>query len=424
MSCLAVVLIGLLLFASGIWAASKNKKEYEKLERECKGVDSLRSKIISDVELAQLEDDTELAVKDKKTVSKLAEQTTLRDLLYSEVFPRPRGEMIKNYYLEFGQLYCEFIDKLLSNLHAGDRPSDVDEEKVSKEYQESTKTSDGEGSRTTLGMSTGSQLDNLLDNFRRERANQISIYANSNSFCCYDYWNSRQVEDKETMMQNSWYSQLAAWIQEDVALSIMQANKDSQSVPNSAVKRLIEVSFNGTTVKFDSSNTGRTAYGGQSAVSRRNPETALPAYVMESKQSSGASTAAAETYTGQMAVPWTGHACNDHIDVVHFEVAVVIDSTRIDEFTFALQDKKFSSDSGSSEINNLRNQITVLEMHMERIDVELEKNSGYYYGSGSNCILRLICEYTFFKKGYEHLMPEPVKNLFKDKSDNKLGKYN
>ena len=50
-------------------------------------------------------------------------------------------------------------------------------------------------------------------------------------------------------------------------------------------------------------------------------------------------------------------------------------------------------------------------MDIEPLDISVEQDGGYYYGSGSFKVLRLTCEYIFFKSGYQDLMPAPVQEI-------------
>jgi len=119
-------------------------------------------------------------------------------------------------------------------------------------------------------------------------------------------------------------------------------------------------------------------------------------------------------FEGQMVFPITKHCCNDQIDVVQFEVAVVIDNTQIQNFINALQSEKtteLKKEDGSVENTHRRNQITVLTIRISPIQANREKDAGYYYGYACLNELRLICEYVFFKDGYEKKKPEPVKKF-------------
>ncbi len=427
-SCLAIVVLGLGAFAWGAWKASGNQKALAALAQQCKSVDSLRNQVIAANVLAQLKNNADLAQQDKEMVLTLAQQTTRRALLYEEVFPQPREENTKLYYIEFGKRYVGFINALLAEVNAGDKPSEKDEEKTRKEYEESTQNA-SDGSMQDIGALRGgssqSQVDNLLANFRRERANSIGVYANSDSFCGYEYWSNWNGGDKKEMQESSWYTQLAAWIQEDVILAIKEVNGQSQRVPDSPVKRLIEISFNGNGVKADGAagmGVARSAsYGSQQGVaSRRDPASVniLPGYVIKANTGS-AQGEEQQNLQGVIIEPWTGHVSNDLIDVVQFEVAVVVDSTRIQDFMSALQSKKFSLDSGG-QAQNLRDQITILQLHMAPLNLETEMEGGYYYGSGAITALRLVCEYCFFKSGYQDLMPGPVKEVFEGESGQKM----
>ncbi len=414
-SCLAVVVLGLGAFAWGVWKTSSNKKELESLAQRCKSVDSLSNQIIPENVLEQMKKNAELANNDKKDVLNLAKETTSRILLSKNVFPQPRGENTRVFYREFGDRYVSFLERLLAEVNAGDKPSEVEENKTRQEYEQNVKNDAGGGDMGMLGRGTGpTQVENLLGNFRRERANSIGLYANFYSFCAYDYWRNWNSGDRNIMLEDSWYTQVAAWIQEDVILSIKEVNGQSQSVPTSPVKRLMEIAFNGKEVKSETTAAGAAAQGTAAG-------NVLPGYVLRTGSGSSGSSSGGggTTLTGTITEPWTGQASNDLIDVVQFRVAVVIDSAYIQDFMSALQSKKFSLDPDTGQMRNLRDQITILQMHMAPLDLDAEMQEGYYYGSGAISLLRLVCEYYFFKSGYQDWMPEPVQAVFEESSKEK-----
>ena len=300
-SCLAVVVLGLGAFAWGVWKTSSNKKEFETLAQRCKSVDSLSNQIIPENVLEQMKKNAELANNDKKIVLTLAKETTSRILLSKNVFPQPRGENIRVFYREFGDRYVSFLETLLAEVNAGDKPSEVEENKTRQEYEQNVKDDAGGGADVgLLGRGGGqTQVENLLGNFRRERANSIGLYANFYSFCAYDYWRNWNSGDKNTMLEDSWYTQVAAWIQEDVILSIKEVNGQSQAVPTSPVKRLIEIAFNGKEAKSET-----TAAGAQGTAAGN----VLPDYVLRTVSGSSGSSSGGggATLTGTITEPWTG----------------------------------------------------------------------------------------------------------------------
>ena len=77
---------------------------------------------------------------------------------------------------------------------------------------------------------------------------------------------------------------------------------------------------------------------------------------------------------------------------------------------------------GSTKKQYLRNQITVLQLECEPLDLDAEKQAGYYYGSASLTSLRLVCDYFFFKNGYEDKKPAVVKKIGQEEEEKDRGR--
>jgi len=470
-------LVGVCLMVLGTMVRADNLKELAKIEAEYKNMSSLRSQVVHENVLSKLKKNAEDAQSDAARVAEIAGQSSKRPLLFKEVFPEPK-ESQTLFYEYFAENYCQAIDGFVQQLNGGDRPSTMEIDRLLQDHRDRSGGATGTGSlggRYSPSMpnltSPETLEDKLISGLYLSRAKKVSCYINPDAFCCYDYWKSHPDGPRDTMLLDSWFTQLAAWIQEDVVLSINQLNSVEASVLENPVKRLIEVSFGGAeagTMMTDgatvtsrssanlSSGAGVTTgignpsrlglggfqyggYGGGNAAARHdtNSGSRLPGYVMTQKSvgtsapgmgmfmpgavspASGSASGSESSLTGTMTTPLTDRSSNDLIDVVHFEVAVIIDSTRINDFTNALQDIKYSAEDPES---SKRNQITILKLQIDPVDMEGEKAVGYRYGVASLSVLRLVCEYVFFKAGYEAYKPDPVKKLLlQETSDSKTG---
>jgi len=436
--CVSVVVLGGAILAWGMVINSANKKKAADLQAQYDGVARLRGKLVHDNELAQWKSQAQRAQEDVKGVKKRALDTTRRELIYDKVFPRPRDTVNQiTYYEEFAVRYCAQVKKLLRMIKAADRPSQMEEQREREKYYQTP--TGGDSAKTTAKKMTASPIpgvmemniaqparrgttatdspaDKLVEDLRRRRAEELSVYIDLDAFCAYKYWKNKPSASLDEMLKNSWFSQLASWIQEDVVLSIQQVNDSSRSVLQNPIKRLIEISFMGDiTVNpvgsaGDRVGSGAMLRGGALGVAlRNNSENTLPGYVMAGSGSArGASNPAMGFGDSSASIKssWTGRSCDGLADVVHFEVAVIVDSTHIVAFTNAMQSKK------GIGTPNERNQITVLNLEIEPVDVLAEEKAGYYYGPSSLVVLRIDCEYVFIKSGYEKFMPIPVKASF------------
>ena len=424
-ACVAAFLVGTGFFVPAMMINAGNLKDFSGIEAEYNKVYNTMSRnAVHNNVLAKLRENRDRIREDAKKVILLAQQTSNRPLIYQKVFPKPWEESSKIiYYRNFADGYYKLIDSFIREyIRGGPRPSPAEEDNVREEYR---KTSvDGGRGRGGMFSTRGSRTSMpktpeaiLIDDLRRNRAGQISVYVSPDSFCCYDYWKNHDgTGDAEAMLMDSWFTQIAAWIEEDVVLSINQVNNRDASVLKNPVKRLIEISFaGGPATQSDDRTTTSSARGGtlsrqqESQIGRReqNSESYLPDYVV--RKTFSASREEKEVLTGNMTTSMTKRASDELIDVVHFEFAVIIDTTAVIDFINALQSLKH--DRQNPDLHK-RNQITVLEYVLEPVDVEQEVAAGYHYGPASLGVMRIICEYFFFKSGYEKYKPDPVKDLF------------
>ena len=120
---------------------------------------------------------------------------------------------------------------------------------------------------------------------------------------------------------------------------------------------------------------------------------------------------------GALTEPHTGRFCSDDIDVVHFNVVVVVSTKAVLPFMQQLcsaKQHKFRGFSGEEQEQVFKhNQITVLESKIRLIDLENTTHNFYRYGEDAVVELDLICEYIFNKNGYDEIKPESVKELLK-----------
>lgn len=417
-----VVLLAGGLFVFGMRISSANRKKLKELENRCNQIPSA-SKLKHNNQIDYIRSVAQERNTKAEALLQSINQVSRRPLLMEDYFPVPSYDIII-YSGRFAESYIGFIDTLLTEMGAGDRPTKLEEDKVRKDYMGSQVGTSANAAANysyynmpTPGMPTApgqpkNPAEELVDALRRKRAESIKLYASSDALFGGQYWNAirekPEVDDRDAMLRRAWYTQLAAWIQKDVADSLHQVNISSTSVVNAPVKRLVEISFGGDPL---SGASGPATGGADTAgiVTRRVADSAMrmPIYVLDpgetSNTTAGGETGApkTKTYFGQMTRSWTNRASDDLIDVVHFELSVIIDTTAIVDFVNIMQDVKTSE-------GTRRNQITVLLMNTSPINLRQEEAAGYYYGGGSLAELRMICEYVFFHKGYQDLMPEPV----------------
>jgi len=244
----------------------------------------------------------------------------------------------------------------------------------------------------------------IIDEICRERAKSISVYVNPAGLSGYEFWADYKLAvDPNEAIEDCWYFQLAYWIFEDIFDTIGAVNSGYDSVLTAPVKQLMQTSF--------TMGLRRPGGGGAVFTGRRRKKSSRtdrgdvdkPIYVL--------------TKDDALTESCTGRVSNDanNIDVIHFNVAVVLNIKSVLPFIQELcsaKEHKFKGFSGDGPEQTFKhNQITVLETKFR--SVEEEAYSLYDYGQDVVVELDLICEYIFNRKGYEEIKPEAVKKALK-----------
>jgi hypothetical protein len=340
--------------------------------------------------------------RDANQTALLAKQSSQRELLSYKIFPEPKDTSTL-IFEEFGWRFRDAVDGLIARVKAIDCPTDA-------ELQKGLQGSSLPSSRRELDWSMergGSNLSlsevdaTIMDVLCRERAQSAFVYANPADLSGYEFWEKYEYIGMDTAVEDCWYWQLAYWVIEDVIDTIDALNSGSNSVFTSPVKRLLDVDF-----AASDKGTGRGA-----ASDRETGKKAAvrPGYVLSIE----------EAFTE----PHTGRFCNDDIDVVHFNVVVVISAKAVLPFMRQLcsaKQHKFRGSSGEEREQVFKhNQITVLKSNIRPVDRGDATHNFYRYGEDAVVELDLICEYIFNKNGYDEIKPESVKESLKKPEEQK-----
>ncbi len=321
---------------------------------------------------------------DANRIALLARQSTKRELLSYKMFPEPKDTSVL-IFKEFGQRFCEAIDGLIVRLNARECPTSTELDSALRKAGLSVSYT---APTTSSGMSysrPGSGVDaSVIDILCRSKAKSASIYANPADLSGYKFWKEYEYAGMEEAVKNCWYGQLTYWIIEDVVDTIAVMNSGSDSIFTSPVKRLMSVNFSAAGQRFGIA-------GGATD--------SMPHYVVSAGQG--------------ITATCTGRFCNDDMDIVHFNISVVIDIKEVLPFMQQLcsaKRHKFRGFSGDAEEQQFEhNQITVLESNISSINLEDGTHNLYRYGDDAVVKLDLVCEYIFDKDGYEEIKPQSVK---------------
>jgi hypothetical protein len=307
---------------------------------------------------------------------------------------------------EFGQRFRLGVEDMVARMNATDCPSDA-------ELERSLQTT---SSRSRYGMRRPSVTPSLSRYFRgsfymrmtdidativdeicREKATSASVYAHPLDISGYEFWREYRNPGRDEAVKDCWYWQLGYWVIEDVIDTIAAMNAGSNSVLTSPVKRLIGVNF----ILSDRRYGRRIMRRSVRAVGAKKSLEDKPSYVLKAEEG--------------LTKPCTARLDNDDIDVIHFNVTVLVSAEAVLPFMQKLcsaKEHEFRGWDGRLEPPQTfkHNQITILESNIQPIDMESGDHYLYRYGEDAVVELDLICEYIFNKVGYDAIKPQLIKD--------------
>lgn len=328
---------------------------------------------------------------DANQISLLAKELSQRQLLSDKIFPEPKDISIV-LFQEFGQRFRSGVDEQLKVVNAGECPTEEELKRSAGGLSSGFRSIGGYNRSSLSGAGT-----EIRDALCRSKAESASVYINPITLSGYEFWGEYQYAGTPEAVKDCWYYQLAYWIIEDIIDTIDSMNSGSNSVFESPVKRLQSVWF------ADESVIGRLVKAtakGRSTRSTSQVARDVPMYVL--------------TIQHGLTFPWTSRVCNDDIDVVHFNVRVLVSTKTVLRFMQQLCSAKehIVRESGGqvqSPRKSKHNQITILESKITSINRQDEIHKNYRYGEDAVVELDLICEYVFSTKGYDDIKPVSVK---------------
>jgi len=392
-----IVLFALILLIPTLLIGGSLKEKMEKSARQGRSVSQSLGKAHS---IKDVENETSYQNRleaDSKAVARLARQTTQRELISYDIFPEPVDKS-SQLFIRFGGDYRTGIEGLLEKVNARSAPTDIEIKQRLEEVGSVDDRSVTRGyNRLRNKRRIGDAYDKTKDAFLKKRATEMSLYATANIFDWYNFWEDWDFTNKDSALEDCWYSQISYWVYEDVVETVKAVNAGSSSVFTSGVKRLIGVNFrkNANYLK----ETGRHSRSNNYS---RNVKSDVPEYVLNPDAS------------GLFGFdPWTGRVCDEKIDVIYFSVAVVISADSVFPFIKDLCSEKehtfrdyFKGDQDPQTFK--RNQITVMQYWQEPIDKFAREHERYRYGDGAVVKLNLTCEYVFNRSGYDKIKPDPI----------------
>jgi len=373
-------LVGVFLFVPAHLMSGKLKKQVseESITKRGRQVMSLRQTAVSSEQWLVERERQQAYKNDANQIMILAEELTKRPLLSEKIFPSPTDTSI-SIFREFGQRYRDGVNEMLKRVKAGGCPT---EEELKRSLGA---ISGSRGGSDRFRSDLGGAGDEIKDALCMSKAKAANVYCRTFDISGYEFWGGYQYAGTDQAVEDCWYYQLAYWIIEDIIDTIDSVNSGSSSVFESPLKRLLGVDFHNVLMTTSSRATAKDA---------------RPSYVLT-------------IYDG-LTVPYTNRVCDGDIDVVHFNVSVVVDADAVLRFIEELCSAKEHIVRGSSgSIQDTKyakhNQLTILETRITSVVRGEEAHSLYRYGEDAAVELSLICEYVFSTKGYDELKPVSVK---------------
>jgi hypothetical protein len=290
-------------------------------------------------------------------------------LLSPDILPDPRDRAF-----EYRTAYLDMVQKQLPQQMGGVMPPNTDEIKAATDALHQSEVEDKiirvngvEANRDQLEHNFQDLAAKLPDQLLEERATKYKLYMDQTSLSVHP---TMLDQNKKPTPADVWYAQLALWVEQDVAASIMEANNN---VPNSnvltdAVKRLVRLDVpEGPAIYFQNGTPG----------------------------AAGAAAAPVDPSTPDYSSSPTGHVCNAVYDVVQFQLVMEVDQRQIPLILHALQDNKLTN---------------VLSVDITQVDTNAAADQGYIYGSAPIVSISLNCETLFMRSWTTKLMPDEVKN--------------
>jgi hypothetical protein len=410
-----IAVVALLLFIPTRILGGKLRSTIEKTSGQAgRTISSLMNQLDDAARARRLEPYINAYARDANQIEAMMKQTTLRELLSYRIFP-DTNERTTLLYEEFSRNYRSGIDEMLRSVKAGAPPTESETTTALRSAPQQSlygsyggaygsgparpstlpqsQGSYGRGAGVSSYMMTETQRK-IFDTICLDKARSAGVYAGPVDIAGYVYWADWKFEERDAAYKDCWYWQMGYWMAEDVMTTIREMNKGSSSVLDAPVKRLMNVSFVfGRTTGRGLRRPGRGGFRGKK-------EGENPAYVTSAKDG--------------LTNPCTGRSCSEELDVMHFNVRVVVDAKDAMSFMKQLciaKEHTFRGWKGGDPAQRyLHNQITILESSTAPVDPQDFDHDAYRYGDAPAVELDLICEYLFDKPAYESMKPQQVKD--------------
>lgn len=264
-------------------------------------------------------------------------------------------------------------------MQAGIRPTEPEIQAAREALKQEIMTNDlardnngRELNRPQVEQKIASELPKVGDAMRYETASKIKVYIDQGTMDI----NPRILLNpaQQPFPTDIFWTQMGLWVQEDIARSVAEANKDAKTVMESTVKRILKIDV-------------PEEFARATSTVQPNPEGG-----MEMPQVSADPSAA---ITPNFAVSPTGRSSNGLYDVMHFKIDLIVDAQKVPAVLQAFSKNKFMS---------------IYQAEIRAVDSAAEQAAGYYYGASPVVLMNLEGEALFMRQWTTPLIPQRLKN--------------
>ena len=345
--------------------------------------------VVNPAFISQYQEWAKIVGEDAETVHALALDFNHKDrgVLLPELFPAPPEDERETLPFEMHKRYIAGIENLLDRIEAGNPPSseEVGEDLESEREQlENRNVADEDGEEKQKWLKE--KLSETRLSIYADGASSVGVYASLDSFTYLDRNKPGAVPLPSKLYDWQWQY----WIYEDILLAMKNANKDSVSVLDAPVKRIISVvllddPLAGASVAAGGSGTGRGGFGNRGRGSSKKTKTDV-------------STVPAANPRVEVKLNYnesfTGRYSNPLYDVRLVSLNLVVETAHIPAVMDALAQRNF---------------ITVLKSDIKPVDPFDALHGGYFYGAEPVSSIELELETIWFRQWMSPFMPDDVK---------------
>jgi hypothetical protein len=302
-----------------------------------------------------------------KTMMDLAVRFNRREPLVRGLFPKASGTDKIAFRDEYERWVTERVPQLL---RAANPPTEEDiakaEEKLWEEkFAKRIYFVDGrEENRELVDQEYNAEIQGLREKMERETAEKNMVYLDPTAVTT----NPALLKTEQTPDTPSvWYAQTAMWVQEDIARSVADLNKNRKAtnIIDAPVKHIVTLDV---------------AHG--------------PEQYLRAAPASGGEEGAAAPTTPQYGVSPTGRVSGDKFDVVKFTLVVKMDAAYVPALLQELGRGKF---------------IAIHKVDLSSVDSQLAREDGFFYGPNPVVQATISGESLLLREWTTPLVPEVVK---------------